>query len=431
MAKGDDVNLFKYWDLDYPRRSYQQTDRTPGEHVMALREALNEAVQLRLQADVPVACYLSGGIDSSALLGVAARHSSVPIDAFTVAFNAETYDESLVAAETAKFVGARHHILAVTQDQIVDNFADAVWYSETINPNTNGVAKYLLSRYVRAAKIKVVLTGEGADETAAGYDFLARDMLLYANKLGIRRDRRLSELTGPGLPLGEGGVSTAYIRERLGFVPSWIDWFAEAATHSRALWSKEFRALFADLDPYRSFLDAFDFDGQLADREPTHQSLYLWNKSMFLNLLLNQLADRMEMAHGVEGRLPFLDDRVVSLLRDMPVSMKIRGSAGKHVLREAARPYVTDTVFRRRKQSFLAPPPSPQSGGRLYQMLQDTLRSDSMAAVPFFDHRAIVSFLDGLPLLCEHSPHLINGIGSQLVYLASACVMQERFGMTQ
>jgi asparagine synthase (glutamine-hydrolysing) len=88
-------------------------------------------------------------------------------------------------------------------------------------------------------------------------------------------------------------------------------------------------------------------------------------------------------------------------------------------------------VFRRRKQSFLAPPPSPRSGGRLYQMLQDTLRSDAMAAVPFFDQRAIVSFLDGLPRLCERSPRMITGVGSQLVYLASACVMQKRFGMTQ
>jgi asparagine synthase (glutamine-hydrolysing) len=430
VANSGKVKLVKYWDFDYPRRSDPQPERTPGEHIETLREALNEAVRLRLQADVPIACYLSGGIDSSTLLGIAARHAAVPIDAFTVAFDTETHNESLVASETAKFVGARHHVLTVTQDQIVDHFADAVWHSETINPNTNGVAKYLLSKYAQAEKFKVVLTGEGADEVAGGYDFLARDMLLYGGKAAIQRNRRLSDLIGPGLPIGNGGVSTAFVRERLGFVPSWVDWFAEAASHSRALWSKSFTAAFANQDPYRSFLNTLDFDGQLAEREPIHQSLYLWNKSMFLNLLLNQLADRMEMAHGIEGRLPYLDARVADLLRDMPVSMKIRGSNGKHVLREAARPYVTDTVYHRRKRAFLAPPPSLQRDGRLHQMLHDILRSDMMAAVPFFDHRAIVRFLDGIPRLCERSPRMIEGVGNQLVYLASACVLQQRFGLT-
>src|SRR5262249_3889919 len=162
------------WDLDYPRRDTMQPEHTPSEHVARLREALDEAVRLRLQADVPVAYYLSGGLDSSTILGIAARHESKPVETFTVAFDTESYDESSVAEAMAKHVGANHHSLAVTRDQIADHFADAVWHSETINPNTNGVAKYLLSAYVREFGFKVVLTGEGADETAAGYDFLVR-----------------------------------------------------------------------------------------------------------------------------------------------------------------------------------------------------------------------------------------------------------------
>ncbi|MFB6448174.1 asparagine synthase (glutamine-hydrolyzing) [Bradyrhizobium tunisiense] len=428
IADEGDLRIVKYWDLDYPRRDAPQTERLPAQHAEALHEVLDEAIRLRLHADVPVACYLSGGLDSSALLGMASTHASSPIHAFTVAFNSETYDESLIAAETARFSNAHHHVLSVTSDQIVDNFADAVWHSETINPNTNGVAKYLLSKYVRDQNFKVVITGEGADETAAGYDFLARDILLYGSK-NIDRRRRAVELRGPGVPAGSHAVSTASIRERLGFVPSWVEWFAEAAAHSRALWSPHFLAAFAGSDPYRSFLDALDFDGQLAGREPVHQSLYLWNKSMFLNLLLNQLADRMEMAHGIEGRMPYLDERVASLLRDMPPSVKIRASNGKHVLREAARPFITETVYRRRKQPFLAPPPSSDCGNRLNQMLQDLLRSNTMAQVPFFDQRAIIRFLDDLPHLGMRSPQAREGIGNQLVYLASACVLQQRFAL--
>jgi asparagine synthase (glutamine-hydrolysing) len=429
LATRSGIRIVKYWDLDYPRRDQTPLARTPAEHVSRLQQALEEAVVLRLRADVPVACYLSGGLDSSLVLGLAARHASKPVDAFTVAFDSASHDESDVAEETARAVGAHHHRVDVSQDELADHFADAVWHSETVNPNTNGVAKYLLSRRVRDASRKVVMTGEGADEVAAGYDFLVRDMLLVGGK--VRRERVQSMLRGPGLPGGLiKAASTAAIRERLGFVPSWITWFAEAASHARALWSASFASEFASCDPYRGFLDGLDCEEQLADREPVHQSLYLWNKSVFVNMLLNQLSDRMEMAHGIEGRLPFLDDQVVDVLREIPLSLKIRSLNGKHVVREAARPYVTETVYRRRKQAFLAPPSATKRSGRLYQMLQETLRSRTMADVPFFDRTAVIRFLDGLPRLCEREPRAMVGIDSQLVYLASTCVLQSRFELS-
>ena len=430
-AEAGQTRLVKYWDLDYPKRDAALPERSPQEHVLLLRDALDEAIRLRLEADVPVACYLSGGLDSSAVLGMASRHVSGAIEAFTVAFDGGSHDEPAVAEETAKRLGAIHHVLTVTQDMIVDNFADAVWHSETINPNMNGVAKYLLGRRVRQAGLKVVLTGEGADEVAAGYDFLVRDMLLYSGRKLPRRERMLEHLTGPGLPRGDCGVSTDSVRERLRFVPSWVTWFAEAAMHARALWSQSFNAEFNGCDPYGAFLDGLDVDQQIAGREAVHQSLYLWIKSMFVNLLLNQLGDRMEMAHGIEGRLPYLDDRVVVLLRDMPVSMKIRGSNGKYVLREAVRPFVTKSVYRRRKSAFLAPSPALQPTGRMHQMLQDLLRSNLMASVPFFDHRAVVKFLDSIPRIREQGPHALEGIGNQLVYLASACILQGRFNLNE
>ncbi len=431
VASSGQTRIVTFWDLDYPRRDASLPERTPQDHILLLRESLDDAVRLRLQADVPVACYLSGGLDSSTVMGMASRHVSAPVEAFTVAFDDAAHDEFAVAMETARFVGGNQHTLVVTQDMIAESFADAVWHSETINPNTNGVAKYLLARHLRQSGFKVVLTGEGADEVAAGYDFLVRDMLLYSGKMAPRRERMLAGLSGPGLPSGGVGVSTTAIREHLHFVPSWVAWFAEAATHSRSLWSPDFRFEFSAHDPYQAFLDSLDFAGQIAEREPVHQSLYLWTKSMFVNLLLNQLGDRMEMAHGIEGRVPFLDDRVVAVLRDMPVSMKIHGQNGKYVLREAARPFITDTVYRRRKNAFLAPSPALRPAGRLNQMLQDILRSEQMAAVAFFDHKAIVQFLDGLPRLIERTPQAIEGIGNQLVYLASACLLQQHFHLEQ
>ena len=111
------------------------------------------------------------------------------------------------------------------------------------------------------------------------------------------------------------------------------------------------------------------------------------------------LGDRMEMAHSVEGRVPFLDHHVVELVAIMPVPQKIRGMTEKFVLREAARPCITDTVYRRQKHPFLSPPATLDPTERLSQIMQDTLRGPVMASLPFFDQRKVIALLDTLPSL--------------------------------
>ncbi len=427
IASLDGTSLARYWDLDYPLRDAVLPPREPTEHVRLTRRALEDAVRQRLRADVPVGCYLSGGLDSSLLLALACRMSGHDIDAFTIGFAEGAEDEVEAAAETARLCGARHHVLRYGEAEIADSFAAAVAQSETINPNVNGVTKFLLSRAVRRSGLRVVLTGEGADEIGAGYEFLVRDRLLQGRGLQGRRMRGAAGLAGPGIPQGDESCSTRAVRERLGFVPSWVSWFAEAAMHSRALWSAELCRRADRFDPYESFLSALDLEGQVKGREAINVSLYLWTKSVFANLLLNQLGDRMEMANGVEARLPFLDGPLVTLLRDTPISMKIRGETGKFVFREAARSYLPETIARRRKQAFLAPPPALTRDGPLGRMLQDLLRSEAMARLPFFDRPAVMRFLDAAPRLAARSSRSAQEIGNQLVYMASACVLQQRY----
>ena len=140
---------------------------------------LEEAVRLRLRADVPVGCYLSGGLDSCAVLGLAARHRRDPICAFTLTFDRGDYDEEKEAREMATKAGADFFPIPIRQDDLADHFADAIQQSETFCFNAHGVAKYLLSRAVRDAGYKVVITGEGSDEILGGYAHFRRDMLLY------------------------------------------------------------------------------------------------------------------------------------------------------------------------------------------------------------------------------------------------------------
>ena len=125
------------------------------------------------------AVYLSGGLDSCAVLGLAARHHPDPIRAFTLTFDNVAYDEGPIAREMAALAGAEFNPIPINQKDLAENFADAILQSETFCVNAHGVAKFLLSKAVRDAGYKVVITGEGSDEILGGYAHFRRDMLLY------------------------------------------------------------------------------------------------------------------------------------------------------------------------------------------------------------------------------------------------------------
>ena len=181
LATQHHTQVVRYWDFDYPRIDEPRPERSEAEHVERMRATLDEAVRIRLRADVPVGCYLSGGLDSCALLGMAAAHRTDPIEAFTLCFDVEPYNEEFVAKEMAAHAHANFHPLPINQAQLADSFSDAIWHSETLTANAHGVAKFLLSQMVRDNGFKVVLTGEGSDEILGGYAHFRRDMLLYSS----------------------------------------------------------------------------------------------------------------------------------------------------------------------------------------------------------------------------------------------------------
>jgi len=134
----------------------------------------------------------------------------------------------------------------------------------------------------------------------------------------------------------------------------------------------------------------------------------------------------MEMAHSVEGRVPFLDHKVVELATKLPVTQKIRETTHKLVLREAARPWLTDRVYRRRKHPFLAPPAALAPSGRLFELMQDSLRGGSLGKMPLFDRDKVVKLLDLLPSLDGDERALADEL---CMTVLSACVLEERLGL--
>ncbi|HEX3322635.1 MAG TPA: asparagine synthase (glutamine-hydrolyzing) [Terriglobales bacterium] len=434
VATDKHVQLTRYWDFDYPAKNGHVVPKSDADYAEEFRHALEESVRIRLRADVPVGCYLSGGLDSCAVLGLAAKHHPEAIRAFTLTFDHVEYDEGAVAREMAGKVNAEFHPIPISHDDLADHFADAILQSETLCVNAHGVAKYLLSRAVRDAGYKVVLTGEGSDEILGGYAHFRRDMILY-NREGqdeAEITRLLDELDrlnpvsrGMLLPHGEAGPLDG-VKRLLGFVPSWIETFSARSMKMRALLSHDFLRNYAQREGYRVLFYDLDVRGQLAGREPLHQSLYLWAKTGLPAYILTMLGDRMEMAHSIEGRVPFLDHHVVEVLRSQPVSQKIRGMTEKFVLREAVRDVVTDTVYRRQKHPFLSPPATLNPEQRFSAFVQDTLRGSALSSIPYFDQKKVVGLLDSIEGMDEGDRVANDQV---LMLLVSACVLHERFGL--
>ena len=429
------LQLNKYWDLDYPKETGMSASRSDSEYVEEFRHAFEEAVRIRLRADVPVGCYLSGGIDSCAILGLAARHHPEPIRAFTLAFDRPEYDESAVAKEMAAMAGADFFPIPVEQDDIGDHFVDAIHQAETLCVNAHGVAKYLLSRAVRQAGYKVVLTGEGSDEMLGGYLHFRRDMALANSKVQERetvgalpqKHERFNPTPEGSMPSNGNARSLDGIRRLLGFVPGWIDTSFAQSEKMHGVLADGFLRSFKGQRGFRSFFNDIDVRGQLAGRHPLNQSLYLWTKTRLPNYLLTLLGDRMEMAHSIEGRVPFLDHHLVEVIRSQPVTQKIRGGTQKYVLRESVRQAITETVYRRPKHAFLSPPAALNPRGRLSVLMQDTLRGPVLRSMPFFDQKKVVGILDGL-----HATDEVSGVANDqvLMILLSACVLHERLRLS-
>ena len=263
--------------------------------------------------------------------------------------------------------------------------------------NGHGVSKYLLSRAVRDAGYKVVYTGEGSDEIFGGYVHFRIDMLQH-NTQGLdaaQVEQLLQQLEvtnsvsrGLLMPVGET-ESLQSVERLLGFVPSCLKLFAAGGRQRRTLFDTDFKARFAGRDSARLFLDSLSVPSVLKGRDPLNKSLFVWAKSVLPNYILNLLGDRMEMAHSVEGRAPFLDHHVVECVCRAPVSLKIRGLTEKYLLREAAKPLITETVYRRQKHPFLSPPVTTVPTERFHQMMQDTLRGPVLVSLPFYDQKVV------------------------------------------
>ncbi|QKV97141.1 asparagine synthase (glutamine-hydrolyzing) [Streptomyces sp. NA02950] len=415
------VTVRRYWDLDYPTAEElaEAEHRAPDaldEHLADVRSALDEAVRLRTVADVPLACHLSGGVDSSAVTALAARHA--PVSSFTVQFPDVALDESPVAVRTAARLGLPHHRVGVAPADVAEHLAATLRAGEMVQENSHGVARFLHSAAIRAGGFKVALAGEGGDELFAGYPQSQRDLALSRDPAALNRARagyrKLSEFGAP-----------RHLRstlDRLGFLPNWLtERHLTVVGPSRALLRREFADLLAETDACAPLLD--QSRSQLDGRSPLHQSSYLFAKGWLANYIL--AAERLDATHAVEVRLPFLDHHLFAAARTAALSWYAPGGRAKHVLREAVRGELSDEVYSGGKRGFFAPPAVADSG--LLELLRDLTSDSAMRDNPCYDPIAVRRLLEEM----RDRPADRQAGNDRLLHLvAGTSLLTTEFGMT-
>ena len=437
MAKDGRVRIYPYWDWEIPKEvEFRKDMRSSQEVINDFRNLFTDAIKQRLSADVEVGCYLSGGIDSCSVAGFAQQQLNKPLKTFTLSFDNQYFDESAVAKAQAKFIGAENYLIPVKGQDIADAFADAIWHIETPVPNSNSVAKFLLSRFVRDLGIKVVLTGEGADEMLGGYMPFRRDAILHSNSLQeSEKETLLSDMFQ-----SNSASRAAFMRhqksdipdfepiyQRLGWLPSFMESYGQMGLDMLNFYRDNSTESVKKLNPFTAMFDTMPMGlAPVRGRDKFHQALYLNSKTFLPNAILGPLSDRVEMAHSVEGRLPFLDHHLAEFIAGVPVEMKIRGSREKHILREAAKNILIPEVYNRQKHPFLAPPVRDKNDP-IITFYRDTLSSQAAKNQPIFDPAKALGLLGKL-IDTKAEQRIVSE--SHIVRMASIAVMQEKFRMS-
>ena len=351
-----------FWTPCYPIRSDEQRISSVGridDVVDTVRSALEAATALRMvRSDVPVGSYLSGGLDSSLVAALGRRFAGGRFQTFSLRFTDPEYDETSYQRLMARTIASEHHELMVSRQDIADVFPKVIYHTERPILRTAPAPLFLLSKLVRERGIKVVLTGEGADEMFAGYDVFREGKIRRfwgRQPASTRRAALLSRLypyisrspvhtQAMALKFFGHGISDT---DMPGFAhsPRW-----RSTSAIKRLFSEDMRAASSRTDTVTELLDRLppDFSRWTA----LAQDQYLETKTLLAGYLLSSQGDRMLMAHSVEGRFPFLDDDVVELANSLPDACKLRILDEKHILKRVTQSQVPPEIVTRKKQPY-------------------------------------------------------------------------------
>ncbi|HEY3594977.1 MAG TPA: asparagine synthase (glutamine-hydrolyzing), partial [Polyangiaceae bacterium] len=364
--------------------------------VEATRAALTKATSLRmLRADVPVGSYLSGGLDSSLVAALGLRAKGERFHTFSLRFEDAEYDETVYQREMSAFLGSDHAEVVVSRAGIARAFPRVIAHTERPILRTAPAPMFLLSELVRSQGIKVVLTGEGADEMFAGYDLFreAKVRRFWGKSPKSAQRPRLLERLYPYLarsPVSQQAIARAFFGRNLdkfrepGFShdPRW-----QSAAALKRLFSPAQHAATQGTDVIARFVATLP--PEFPSWTTLAQDQFLEIRTLLSGYLLSSQGDRMLMAHSVEGRFPFLDTEVMELAHSLPPSYKLHVLDEKHVLKRASVGLVPPSILARKKQPYRAPDALSFIGAGAPDWVDDLLSESSVRGVGVFEPRAV------------------------------------------
>ncbi|RWL11854.1 MAG: asparagine synthase (glutamine-hydrolyzing) [Mesorhizobium sp.] len=400
IATPGQVTVKRYWQLDYPHRDAPSKLTNEDDAAEELQALLSDAVRLRMRADVPVGSYLSGGLDSSLVSALAAGMTPLQLRTFSVTFDSAEHDESAFQTEMASALGARHRTIACQAGDIAGVFPEVIRFAERPIIRTAPAPLYQLSGLVRQAGLKVVLTGEGADEVFAGYDIFreARVRRFCGRQPASRIRPNLFRRLYPYLP-GLQQQSVEYLAAFFGAGNTGNTALDDPLFSHRPRFKTTAATKIFFSGDLRATLKGYDAAEELVGRlpqafshwHPLHQAQYLESRFLLPGYILSSQGDRMAMAHGIEGRFPYLDHRLVEFAGKLPPEMKLKGLVEKHILRKAARHLLPGAILERSKQPYRAPEASSFVGAGELDYVSDLLSEASIAAGGLFNAKAVAS----------------------------------------
>jgi asparagine synthase (glutamine-hydrolysing) len=349
-VRGGKVDIRKYWDIACPSESASQG--TEQEYVHRLRELLEDAVRVRLLADVPVGAFLSGGIDSTAIVALMARIMDRPVKTFAIGFEDDpSFNELEYARLAARAYGTEHHEFVVRPDAI-DLLPKLVWHYDQPFADSSAIPTYLVSKLTRE-HVTVALTGDGGDELFAGYDRFAAARVAESYRRTPQWTQAALARLARAFP--ESTHYNGFVRRVRRFVENAPLPLAERYLGWVGIFHQDFvRELVAGevrTDPVEHFQSYFD---PVRNADPISQLLFVNAKTYLPGDLLVK-TDRMTMANSLEARSPFLDQDLLEFAAGIPVDLKLKGITTKYILKRALEGIVPREILRRKKHGFGVP----------------------------------------------------------------------------
>jgi asparagine synthase (glutamine-hydrolysing) len=382
-ARDGNISLHQYWDLDFPDSGCERRFHDPDEAAAELEEQLRAAVRRRLVSEVPVSCYLSGGLDSTIVLALSTQESGQPLPSMTIGLDhAGPADERHKAAQSAIFFGSKNTLVNITQDDIVQTYPQLIEANEGPMIDTSAACMVRLAQANRAAGNVVALSGEGADEALAGYIWHKKPRPSRVQEwLNRPLERFVRQVTLSGLIGGPSSHRPQFRATRGLRFDQQLSW--EIVGQSREyLYSPDMWHELGDWSAYDEITLPLD---KLKRWHPLNQSLYVGYKVHLAGLLLSSKGDRTLRTASTEGRYPFLDERVTDFCAQLPPEYKVRGLTDKWLLRRVAAKVAPKQIRTRRKEMFRATMSPAFLRPERPAWVDQLLSSESLQATGFFD----------------------------------------------